>query len=120
LEAARSVEPHLKTIPLSRYQFRLAGPQQDTEKLLAAKPLCRRRGNRADPSQAPQDAASTAGPHCRRPSAAADELEMKFPSARRHRQSGGDQMSAAFMIKGIEALTLECFLAASRADLLER
>jgi len=61
-----------------------------------------------------------AGPHAEAISPLLHELEMKLTVV------GGDaghaaaiKMIRSVMIKGIEALTLECFLAASRAGVLE-
>ena len=60
LEAARSVAPHLNGTP---YYLDInsvsPGRKQETAKLLGEqRALCRRRGDRADPSGAPQDAAA--------------------------------------------------------------
>ena len=122
LEAARSVEPHLKNNP---YYLDInsvsPGRKQDTEKLLGGKvryvdiaviapihPLCHK------------TPLLVAGPHADAVGPLLDELEMKFSIV-----PGGTGKAAAIkmirsvMIKGLEALTLECFLAASRADLLE-
>jgi 3-hydroxyisobutyrate dehydrogenase-like beta-hydroxyacid dehydrogenase len=122
LEAARAVEPHLKNTP---YYLDInsvsPGRKQDTEKLLGGKaryvdvaviaPIHPRRH---------QTPLLTAGPHADAVGPLLDELEMKFSIV-----PGGTGKAAAIkmirsvMIKGMEALTLECFLAASRADLLE-
>jgi 3-hydroxyisobutyrate dehydrogenase-like beta-hydroxyacid dehydrogenase len=122
LEAARSVEPHLKNNP---YYLDInsvsPGRKQDTEKLLGSK------ARYVDVAViAPihplrhKTPLLTAGPHADAVGPLLDELEMKFSIV-----TGGTGKAAAIkmirsvMIKGLEALTLECFLAASRADLLE-
>jgi 3-hydroxyisobutyrate dehydrogenase-like beta-hydroxyacid dehydrogenase len=122
LEAARSVEPHLKNNP---YYLDInsvsPGRKQDTEKLLGSKvryvdiaviaPIHPLRH---------KTPLLVAGPHAGAVGPLLDELEMKFSIV-----PGGTGKAAAIkmirsvMIKGLEALTLECFLAASRADLLE-
>jgi 3-hydroxyisobutyrate dehydrogenase-like beta-hydroxyacid dehydrogenase len=122
LEAARSVEPHLKNNP---YYLDInsvsPGRKQDTEKLLGGKaryvdiaviaPIHPLRH---------KTPLLVAGPHADAVGPLLDELEMKFSIV-----PGGTGKAAAIkmirsvMIKGLEALTLECFLAASRADLLE-
>ncbi len=122
LEAARSVEPHLKNNP---YYLDInsvsPGRKQDTEKLLGGKvryvdiaviaPIHPLRH---------KTPLLVAGPHADGVGPLLDELEMKFSIV-----PGGTGKAAAIkmirsvMIKGLEALTLECFLAASRADLLE-
>ncbi len=122
LEAARSVEPHLKNSP---YYLDInsvsPGRKQDTEKLLGGK------ARYVDVAViAPihplrhKTPLLVAGPHADAVGPLLDELEMKFSMV-----PGGTGKAAAIkmirsvMIKGMEALTLECFLAASRADLLE-
>jgi 3-hydroxyisobutyrate dehydrogenase-like beta-hydroxyacid dehydrogenase len=122
LEAARSVEPHLRNNP---YYLDInsvsPGRKQDTEKLLGDKvryvdiaviaPIHPLRH---------KTPLLVAGPHADAVGPLLDELEMKFSIV-----AGGTGKAAAIkmirsvMIKGLEALTLECFLAASRADLLE-
>jgi 3-hydroxyisobutyrate dehydrogenase-like beta-hydroxyacid dehydrogenase len=122
LEAARSVEPHISGNP---YYLDInsvsPGRKQDTETLLGAKaryvdvaviaPIHPKRH---------QTPLLTAGPHADAIGPLLDELEMKFSVV-----PGGTGKAAAIkmirsiMIKGMEALTLECFLAASRAGLLE-
>lgn len=122
LEAARSVEPHLKNNP---YYLDInsvsPGRKQDTEKLLGGK------ARYVDVAViAPihplrhKTPLLTAGPHADAVGPLLDELEMKYSFV-----PGGTGKAAAIkmirsvMIKGMEALTLECFLAASKADLLE-
>lgn len=122
LEAARSVGPHLKGNP---YYLDInsvsPGRKRDTEKLLDGKaryvdvaviaPIHPKRH---------QTPLLIAGPHADAITPLLDELEMKLTVV-----PGGTGKAAAIkmirsvMIKGLEALTLECFLAASRADLLE-
>jgi 3-hydroxyisobutyrate dehydrogenase-like beta-hydroxyacid dehydrogenase len=122
LEAARSVEPHLINNP---YYLDInsvsPGRKQDTEKLVGSK------ARYVDVAViAPihplrhKTPLLTAGPHADAVGPLLDELDMKFSIV-----PGGTGKAAAIkmirsvMIKGMEALTLECFLAASRAGLLE-
>src|SRR6185503_350627 len=61
-----------------------------------------------------------AGPHAEEVSPLLRELEMQFTVVGRETGSAAAiKMIRSVMIKGIEALTLECFLAASRAGVLE-
>jgi 3-hydroxyisobutyrate dehydrogenase-like beta-hydroxyacid dehydrogenase len=61
-----------------------------------------------------------AGPHADEVSPLLRELEMQFTVVGRETGSAAAiKMIRSVMIKGIEALTLECFLAASRAGVLE-
>ena len=77
---------------LSRHQFGLARPQAgNREAARRARPLCRRGGDRADPSGAPQDAAVDRRSACRSDFAAAprvgDETERRrrrYRPRRRH------------------------------------
>jgi 3-hydroxyisobutyrate dehydrogenase-like beta-hydroxyacid dehydrogenase len=122
LEAARSVEPHLAGSP---YYVDInsvsPGRKQETERLLGDK------GRYIDVAVvAPihpkrhRTPLLIAGPHAEAASPLLRELEMELRVV-------GDTVGAAaaikmirsVMIKGIEALTLECFLAASRAGLLD-
>jgi 3-hydroxyisobutyrate dehydrogenase-like beta-hydroxyacid dehydrogenase len=122
LEAARSVEPHLSGAP---YYLDInsvsPGRKQETAKMLAEK------ARYVDVAViAPihplrhKTPLLIAGPHAEGISPLLNELEMKLSIV-----PGGTGKAAAIkmirsvMIKGIEALTLECFLAASRAGLLE-
>jgi 3-hydroxyisobutyrate dehydrogenase-like beta-hydroxyacid dehydrogenase len=122
LEAARSVEPHLSGAP---YYLDInsvsPGRKQETAKMLAEK------ARYVDVAViAPihplrhKTPLLIAGPHAQGISPLLNELEMKLSIV-----PGGTGKAAAIkmirsvMIKGIEALTLECFLAASRAGLLE-
>ena len=123
LEAARSVEPHLSGNPYFLDINSVSpGRKQDTEKLLGSKaryvdvailaPIYPARH---------QTPLLLAGPHAQAVMPLLiDELEMRGAIA-------GDGVGAAaalkmirsVMIKGIEALTLECFLAAKRAGIVE-
>jgi 3-hydroxyisobutyrate dehydrogenase-like beta-hydroxyacid dehydrogenase len=122
LEAARSVEPHLTAKP---YYLDInsvsPGRKQATAKLLGD------RARYVDVAVvAPihplrhKTPLLISGPHAEAISPLLSELEMTL------RAVGGDTGQAAaikmirsVMIKGIEALTLECFLAASRANVLD-
>ena len=122
LEAARSVEPHLSGAP---YYLDInsvsPGRKQATAKLLG------KRARYVDVAVvAPihplrhKTPLLIAGPHAEAISPLLGELDMTL------RVVGGDTGQAAaikmirsVMIKGIEALTLECFLAASRANVLD-
>jgi 3-hydroxyisobutyrate dehydrogenase-like beta-hydroxyacid dehydrogenase len=122
LEAARSVEPHPAG---NAYYLDInsvsPGRKQETEKLLGEK------ARYVDVAVvAPIHPARhrtpllIAGPHAEAASPLLRELDMQLRVV-------GDTVGAAaaikmirsVMIKGIEALTLECFLAASRAGLLD-
>ncbi len=122
LEAAGSVEPHLSGAP---YYLDInsvsPGRKQQTEKLL---------GERARYVDVAVIAAIhparhrtpmlIAGPHADEISPLLRELDMQISvagSATGH--AAAIKMIRSVMIKGIEALTLECFLAASRAGVLE-
>jgi 3-hydroxyisobutyrate dehydrogenase-like beta-hydroxyacid dehydrogenase len=122
LEAARSVEPHLSSAP---YYLDInsvsPGRKQETAKLLGE------RARYVDVAViAPihplrhKTPLLISGPHAEAIAPLLGELEMTL------RVVGGDTGQAAaikmirsVMIKGIEALTLECFLAASRANVLD-
>ena len=123
LQAARSVEPHLTGTPYFLDINSVSpGRKQETEKLLGAKaryvdvailaPIYPARH---------QTPLLLAGPHAQTVMPLLiDELEMRGAIA-------GDAVGAAaalkmirsVMIKGIEALTLECFLAARRAGIVD-
>ena len=123
LEAARSVEPHLTGNPYFLDINSVSpGRKQETEKLLGSKaryvdvailaPIYPARH---------KTPVLLAGPH-----AAAvmplliDELEMRGAIAGDEvGQAAGLKMIRSVMIKGIEALTLECFLAAKRAGIVD-
>jgi 3-hydroxyisobutyrate dehydrogenase-like beta-hydroxyacid dehydrogenase len=123
LEAARSVQPHLSGNPYFLDINSVSpGRKRETEKLLGDK------ARYVDIAiLAPIHPARhrtpllLAGPH-----AAAvlplliDELDMRGAIAGDEvGQAAGLKMIRSVMIKGIEALTLECFLAAKRADIVD-
>lgn len=122
LEAARSVAPHLKGNP---YYLDInsvsPGRKIDTAALLEGK------ARYVDVAViAPIHPARhrtpllIAGPHADAIAPLLEELEMKLKIVSRDTgKAAAIKMIRSVMIKGIEALTLECFLAASRADLLE-
>ena len=123
LEAARSVEPHLTGNPYFLDINSVSpGRKKDTEALLGAKARYVDVAILAPIHPARhQTPLLLAGPH-----AAAvmplliDELEMRGAIAGDEvGQAAGLKMIRSVMIKGIEALTLECFLAAERAGVLE-
>jgi 3-hydroxyisobutyrate dehydrogenase-like beta-hydroxyacid dehydrogenase len=123
LEAARSVEPHLSGNPYFLDINSVSpGRKQETERLLGSKaryvdvaivaPIYPARH---------QTPLLLAGPHAQAVMPLLiDELEMRGAIA-------GDEVGAAaalkmirsVMIKGIEALTLECFVAAKRAGIVD-
>jgi 3-hydroxyisobutyrate dehydrogenase-like beta-hydroxyacid dehydrogenase len=122
LEAARSVAPHLTGAP---YYLDInsvsPGRKQDTAKLLAD------RARYVDVAVVAaihparhRTLMLIAGPHAKGVSPLLRELDMQLRVV-----SGAVGAAAAIkmirsvIIKGIEALTLECFLAASRAGILE-
>lgn len=122
LEAARSVEPHLSGNP---YYLDInsvsPGRKQDTARLLAGK------ARYVDVAViAPIHPARhktpllIAGPHADEIAPLLGELEMKpkiVPGDTG--QAAAIKMIRSVMIKGLEALTLECYLAATRAGLLD-
>lgn len=122
LEAARSVEPHLSGAP---YYLDInsvsPGRKQATAKLLGE------RARYVDVAViAPihplrhKTPLLVAGPHAEEISPLLQELQMQLKIV--GAETGGAaaiKMIRSVMIKGLEALTLECFLAASRAGLLE-
>ena len=122
LEAARSVEPHLKGAP---YYLDInsvsPGRKQETAKLLGE------RARYVDVAViAPihplrhKTPLLISGPHAQAISPLLDELEMKLSVVGAATgQAAAIKMIRSVMIKGIEALTAECFLAASRAGVLE-
>ena len=122
VEAARSVAPHLAGHP---YYLDInsvsPGRKQETEKLL---------GERARYIDVAVVAAIhparhrtpllIAGPHAQAAAPLLRELDMQLKIV--GRQTGAAaaiKMIRSVMIKGMEALTLECFLAASRAGVLD-
>ena len=122
LEAARSVEPHLSGNP---YYLDInsvsPGRKQATAKLLGDK------ARYVDVAViAPIHPARhrtpllIAGPHAEAISPLLRELDMQLSIVPGETgKAAAIKMIRSVMIKGLEALTLECFLAASRADLLE-
>ena len=122
LEAARSVEPHLKGSP---YYLDInsvsPGRKQETAKLLDG------HARYVDVAViAPINPARhktpllIAGPHAESIAPLLSEMEMKLSIVPGETgKAAAIKMIRSVMIKGMEALSLECFLAASRADLLE-
>ena len=122
LEAARSVAPHLKGAP---YYLDInsvsPGRKQETAKLLGE------RARYVDVAViAPihplrhKTPLLISGPHAEAISPLLDELEMKLSVVGADTgQAAAIKMIRSVMIKGIEALTLECFLAAARAGVLD-
>jgi 3-hydroxyisobutyrate dehydrogenase-like beta-hydroxyacid dehydrogenase len=122
LEAARSVEPHLSGSP---YYLDInsvsPGRKQETAKLLGEK------ARYVDVAViAPihplrhKTPLLIAGPHAEAISPLLHELEMQLTMVGADTgHAAAIKMIRSVMIKGIEALTLECFLAASRAGVLE-
>jgi 3-hydroxyisobutyrate dehydrogenase-like beta-hydroxyacid dehydrogenase len=122
LEAARSVEPHLKGAP---YYLDInsvsPGRKQATAKLLGE------RARYVDVAViAPihplrhKTPLLIAGPHAEAISPLLNELEMKLSVVGANTgHAAAIKMIRSVMIKGFEALTLECFLAASRAGVLD-
>jgi 3-hydroxyisobutyrate dehydrogenase-like beta-hydroxyacid dehydrogenase len=122
LDAARSVEPHLSGNPCYLDINSVSpGRKQETEKLLGGKvryvdvaviaPI--HPGRHRTPLL-------ISGPHAETASPLLGELEMQLtvvgPATG---AAAAIKMIRSVMIKGIEALTLECFLAASRAGVLD-
>jgi 3-hydroxyisobutyrate dehydrogenase-like beta-hydroxyacid dehydrogenase len=122
LEAARSVEPHLSGSP---YYLDInsvsPGRKQATAKLM---------GERARYVDVAVVAAIhplrhktpllISGPHAQAISPLLNELEMKLSVVGADiGRAAAIKMIRSVMIKGIEALSLECFLAAARAGVLE-
>lgn len=122
LEAARSVEPHLAGKP---YYLDInsvsPGRKQATAKLLGEKvryvdvaviaPIHPARH---------KTPLLIAGPHADEISPLLSEMEMQLKIVPGDTgQAAAIKMIRSVMIKGMEALTLECYLAASRAGLLE-
>ena len=122
LEAARSVAPHLSGNP---YYLDInsvsPGRKQETEQLLGDK------ARYVDVAViAPIHPARhrtpllISGPHAEAVSPLLHELEMQFTVVGGETgQAAATKMIRSVMIKGIEALTLECFLAAARAGVLD-
>jgi 3-hydroxyisobutyrate dehydrogenase-like beta-hydroxyacid dehydrogenase len=121
-EAARSVEPHLAGNPFYLDINSVSpGRKQDTAKLLGEK------ARYVDVAViAPIHPARhktpllIAGPHAEEISPLLRELEMQLSVVGAETgQAAAIKMIRSVMIKGIEALTLECFLAATRAGVLD-
>ena len=122
-DAAKSVEPHLTGNPYFLDINSVSpGRKKETEKILGA------RARYVDVAiLAPihparhQTPLLLAGPHAEAVMPLLiDELEMRGAIAGSEvGQAAGLKMIRSVMIKGIEALTLECFLAASRAGILD-
>ena len=122
LEAARSVEPHLTGTP---YYLDInsvsPGRKQETAKLLGE------RARYVDVAviapihpAAPPHALADRRPACRGISPLLRELEMQLSIVGADTgHAAAIKMIRSVMIKGIEALTLECFLAAARAGVLD-
>ena len=122
LEAARSVEPHLTAKP---YYLDInsvsPGRKQATAKLLGE------RARYVDVAViAPINPARhrtpllIAGPHAEEISPLLRELQMQLSIVGANiGQAAAIKMIRSVMIKGIEALTVECFLAAARAGVLD-
>ncbi len=122
LKAAESVEPHLSGNP---YYLDInsvsPGRKQETAKLLDGKaryvdvaviaPIHPKRH---------QTPLLISGPHAQAISPLLEELEMKLKIIPGDTgQAAAIKMIRSVMIKGMEALTLECYLAAARAGLLD-
>ena len=104
-----------------RHQFGFARPQAGDRKApRRQRPLRRCRGTRTDPSGAASDADAA----CRRrrrgdcPALAALGMRVTVAGAEIG-AAAAIKMVRSVMIKGIEALTFECFLAAARAGVVE-
>jgi len=122
VEAARSVAPHLKGSP---YYLDInsvsPGRKQETAKLLGA------RARYVDVAViAPIHPARhktpllISGPHAEAIAPLLNELEMKLSVVGAETgQAAAIKMIRSVMIKGIEALTAECFMAAQRAGIVE-
>jgi 3-hydroxyisobutyrate dehydrogenase-like beta-hydroxyacid dehydrogenase len=123
LEAARSVAPHLTGNPYFLDINSVSpGRKKETEKLLGAKARYVDVAILAPIHPARhQTPLLLAGPHAATVMPLLiDELEMRGAIAGdRVGQAAGLKMIRSVMIKGIEALTLECFLAATRAGIVD-
>jgi 3-hydroxyisobutyrate dehydrogenase-like beta-hydroxyacid dehydrogenase len=123
LEAARSVEPHLSGNPYFLDINSVSpGRKKETEKLLGTKARYVDIAILAPIHPARhQTPLLLAGPHAANVMPLLiDELDMRGAIAGDEvGQAAGLKMIRSVMIKGIEALTLECFLAAKRAGIVE-
>ncbi len=122
LDAARSVAPHLRGNPYFLDVNSVSpGRKQETARLLD------QRARYVDVAVVAaihparhQTPLLISGPHAEEISPLLRELEMQFSVVGPATGSAAAiKMIRSVMIKGIEALTLECFLAASRAGVLE-
>jgi 3-hydroxyisobutyrate dehydrogenase-like beta-hydroxyacid dehydrogenase len=122
LEAAKSVAPHLTGNPYFLDINSVSpGRKKETEKLLGAKARYVDVAILAPIHPARhQTPLLLAGPHAETVMPLLiDELEMRGAIAGAEvGQAAGLKMIRSVMVKGIEALTLECFLAASRAGIV--
>jgi 3-hydroxyisobutyrate dehydrogenase-like beta-hydroxyacid dehydrogenase len=123
LEAARSVEPHLSGNPYFLDINSVSpGRKKETEKLLGTKARYVDIAILAPIHPARhQTPLLLAGPHAANVMPLLiDELDMRGAIAGDEvGQAAGLKMIRSVMIKGIEALTLECFLAAKRANIVD-
>jgi len=123
LEAARSVEPHLTGNPYFLDINSVSpGRKKETEKLLGSKARYVDVAILAPIHPARhQTPLLLAGPHAETVMPLLiDELEMRGTIAGdKVGQAAGLKMIRSVMIKGIEALTLECFLAAKRYGIVD-
>ena len=123
LKAARSVEPHLTGNPIFLDINSVSpGRKQETAKLLGAKARYVDVAILAPIHPARhQTPLLLAGPHATTVlPLLVDELEMRGAIAGDEvGQAAGLKMIRSVMVKGIEALTLECFLAAKRAGIVD-
>src|SRR3954467_1348766 len=123
LEAARSVEPHLTGNPYFLDINSVSpGRKKETEKLLGGKARYVDVAILAPIHPARhQTPLLLAGPHAETVMPfLIDELEMRGAIAGNEvGQAAGLKMIRSVMIKGIEALTLECFLAAKRYGIVD-
>jgi 3-hydroxyisobutyrate dehydrogenase-like beta-hydroxyacid dehydrogenase len=123
LEAARSVEPHLSGNPYFLDINSVSpGRKKETERLLGAKARYVDIAILAPIHPARhQTPLLLAGPHAAGVMPLLiDELDMRGAIAGDEvGQAAGLKMIRSVMIKGIEALTLECFLAARRAGIVD-
>ena len=123
LEAAKAVEPHLTGNPYFLDINSVSpGRKKETEKLLGGKARYVDVAILAPIHPARhQTPVLLAGPHAETVMPLLiDELEMRGAIAGDEvGQAAGLKMIRSVMIKGIEALTLECFLAAKRAGIVD-
>ena len=122
LEAARSVEPHLAGSPwFLDINSVSPGRKQETEKLLGEKARYVDVAVIAPIHPARHRTPSLiSGPHAEPVSPLLRELDMQLTIVGNATGAAAAiKMIRSVMIKGIEALTLECFLAARRAGVLD-